>query len=111
MSRRVRRIVFAALAAFVVYPLSYAPVSRILYGPDDPRVFETMHRAELIYLPLHIVIDHTWADVPLRLWARLWEVDTRFDIDSVWRQTVPGKREMQRQLRFFSDRATRPETE
>lgn len=95
MSITIRRTLVAGLASFVVYPLSYAPLQRLVNGPDKayPRdgfsfsgaagVFQKRYRLpprggwEAVYLPSRLLIDRTPLRGPLLLWGGLWGVEAQ----------------------------------
>ena len=90
MSKNVRRVLLVGLLAFVVYPLSYAPLLRLLSGTDGSyvRIVATtggrktaeVHLPSapnwaIAYLPVRLLITHTPLKKPLLLWADIWGVD------------------------------------
>ena len=89
MSKSVLRVLLAGLVAFVVYPLSYAPLHRLLSGSDSQLaktlwigsgqavVFAVPDEAPtwaVAFLPVRLLIAHTPLKKPLLLWGGFWGV-------------------------------------
>src|SRR6218665_1136067 len=88
MSKNVRRVLLVGFLAFVVYPLSYAPLHRLLSGPDH-QFIRTVGEGNaksveialpepqpwaIPFLPLRLLIPPTPLKEPLLLWSDLWSV-------------------------------------
>jgi hypothetical protein len=73
------------LLCLSLYVVSYAPVYRLVEGPDAP---PSSHGCgwprydqrpwESVYLPVMLLMDHTPLQRPLLAWAEVWQVDERF---------------------------------
>lgn len=91
MSKTVRRVLLIGFLAFVVYPLSYAPIHRLLSGPDHLFIFSVgegnSQAVEIAlpepqpwaipFLPVRLLITYTPLKEPLLLWSDLWSVEVQ----------------------------------
>lgn len=75
----------ALLLCLSLYVLSYAPMYRLIEGPDapsPPRGFGgssyDQRPWESAYVPVMQLMDHTPLDRPLLAWAEVWQVDKHF---------------------------------
>ena len=87
-SKDVRRLLFAGFLSFLVYPLSFAPVDRLLSG----RFIKpgSVHRLR-VYHPVTRLIDHTSLKGPLLQWSGLWGMGERHRNDTAVRMNPwPG---------------------
>jgi len=83
MSKTVRRVAFAGIVAFVVYPLSYAPIHRAVRGHDTVGVLDLPKPLFWgAYQPVDFLIDRTWVRSPLLRWSDVWGVGEQFRMAS-----------------------------
>lgn len=74
------RVLLAGFLSFVVYPLSFAPLDRLIYGDDSVEgTFRT--RRLLVFAPVTYLIDYTPADRALLWWSSVWRVEGRHITD------------------------------
>ena len=87
------RVIQIALivAAFALYPLSYAPAVRLALEICLPQAVGeplnvTLHPTWSVYGPVDLLIDFTPLQKTLLAWAELWGVRETFEIDRVVRE-------------------------
>lgn len=81
MSKAVRRVLVAGLLAFVVYPLSYAPLAYAIQGPDydlipvllgePPELWEQAFRPVMLLHDERTTVVGRW----LLRWSDLWGIE------------------------------------
>lgn len=84
MRTTLSRVALSGLLAFIVYPLSFAPMLRAIEGPDFVYPEENVHLCidpptdlpvwTIPYRPVIALIEHTSLGEPLQTWAELWDV-------------------------------------
>lgn len=91
--RKQNRPSLTSLVAFVMltstlYVLSYAPYSRVRYGPSSEAFSYAWDYSphEAGYRPVEWLIDRTPARKPLLRWAQIWSVEHRMARDSASRR-------------------------
>lgn len=89
----VRRVLITAVISTIAYPLSYAPLDRLIAGPDNgswPKFALLSQPWRRVYEPLSLVIDRPLAQRPFGAWSRLWGVGMRHTMESVVRAEGGG---------------------
>ena len=89
----IRRVLIAAVISAIAYPLSYAPLDRLIAGPDNnswPKFAVLSQPWRRIYEPLSLVSDQPLAQRPFGAWSRLWGVEMRHTMESVVRAEGGG---------------------
>lgn len=86
MNRSVRRVLLLGFLSIVVYPLSFAPVDLILYGPSSQSGLYRLDRMQ-IYSPVNYLIDHTPLAPPLLWWSNVWCVGDRHRLEQWLRKS------------------------
>lgn len=89
----VRRVVIAAVISVITYPLSYAPLDRLIVGPDHnnwPKPSLLSQPWRRVYAPLSLVSDQPLAHPVFQAWSRLWGVEMRHTLEAVVRAEAGG---------------------
>jgi hypothetical protein len=85
MPKSLRRIVLFGFLSFIAYPLSYAPLDRVVYGDDSASAWFRPRRLP-VFAPVLYLIDHTPIGSTLLWWSSVWGVESRHVCDRYFRE-------------------------